>query len=101
MKKIIIRILIILVAIILVGAVAIGAFISGLLYPRAFESGDGETRIICVGDSITYGQGVIGSRKTDSFTARLALEIENSTVVNYGLPNRTLLSSGNMPYAPH
>ena len=90
--------LIILAAILLVALIVGGSVIMSLVYPSPLVSGDGETRIICVGDSITYGQGVFGSRKTDSFTAILSTLVPDSTVVNYGLPNRTLLSSGNMPY---
>ena len=91
-------IIISLVALILVGAIAGGIVIGSLIYPTPLVSGEGETRIVCVGDSITYGQGVFGSRRTDSFTAVLSTLVEDSTVINYGLPNRTLLSSGNMPY---
>ena len=69
-----------------------------VVYPTPIVSGDGERKIVCVGDSLTYAQGVMGARKTDSFAAILSTLVEDSTVVNYGLPNRTLLSTGNMPY---
>lgn len=70
-----------------------------LLYPDVMKSGDGDIKIACVGDSITYGQGVWLSRKTDAYTAVLAeLLGEEYQTLNYGLPNRTLQSAGNMPY---
>ena len=90
-----------LVCIVLTLVLAAGIFIGVMVYsmgnPKPLVSGEGETRIICVGDSITYGQGVLGSRKTSTFTALLADET-GATVVNYGLCNRTLLSNGNFPY---
>lgn len=90
--------LIILVVILLV--VAVGAFlIYCIVYPKVIVSGTGAKKVICVGDSLTYGQGVITSRKTDSYPALLAeLLGEEYQVLNYGLPNRTLQSTGNMPY---
>lgn len=60
-----------------------------------------EKRIIvaCVGDSITYGSGVRAHRGTQSYPARLQQLLGDSfQVLNYGLPGRTLLSSGDRPY---
>ncbi len=91
-------VLISLAAIILIAAIVGGIIIGSIVYPQPLVSGEGSRRIVCVGDSITYAQGVMGSREKDSFTAILSTLIEDSTVVNYGLPNRTLLSTGNMPY---
>lgn len=87
---------IILIAV-LVAGIGIGVMIYSMGNPTPLVSGTGEQKIVCVGDSITYGQGVLGSRKTDTYTAILA-ELTGSTVVNYGLCNRTLLSDGNFPY---
>lgn len=87
----------IILVIVIIGAVGIGVLIYSMGNPTPLISeGDG-TKIVCVGDSITYGQGVMGSRKTDTFTAMLS-EITGYTVKNYGLSNRTLLSNGNFPY---
>ena len=92
------KVFLILILVIILAAVGVMAgFILSMGNPKPLVSGDGEQRIICIGDSITYGQGVIGSRKTDTYTALLA-ELTGSTVVNYGLCNRTLLSNGNFPY---
>ncbi len=95
--KILKGLLISLIAFILVCVIVLGVLLMTVLYPSALVSGDGEQRIVCVGDSITYGQGVIGSRRVNTYTAMLA-ELTDSTVVNYGLCNRTLLSTGDMPY---
>ena len=85
-------------ALLLALIIILSAVLLSVMYPAALVSGEGDLRIICVGDSITYGQGVIGSRPVSAYTAYLAEMIPDSTVVNYGLCNRTLLSSGNMPY---
>ena len=94
-KKILIVIFIVVLAVCAAG----GFLVSRILYPEAMISGDGDKKVICVGDSLTFGQGVLTSRKTDSYPAVLAeLLGDGYQVVNYGLPNRTLLSTGNMPY---
>ena len=98
-KKIMKMVLIVL-SILIVAVIGIGyGFIRSLLYPDALVTGNGSKNVICVGDSITYGQGVLGSRKTDTYPAILAdLLGDDYKTINYGLCNRTLLSTGNMPY---
>ncbi|MBE6036062.1 MAG: lipase [Clostridiales bacterium] len=89
----------VLLVLLVVFAGTAGVLIKTLVYPDPLVSGSGDTKIICVGDSLTFSQGVYGSRKTESFPAVLAeLMGDDYQVVNYGLPNRTLLSTGNMPY---
>lgn len=97
MKKFLVTLVCIVLSLILVAGIFIGVLIGSMGDPKPLVSGDGEQRIICIGDSITYGQGVLLSRKTNTYTAILA-ELTDSTVVNYGLCNRTLLSTGNFPY---
>lgn len=95
--KVLKTILIVILVIILAVAAVLGVIIYSMGNPTPLISeGDG-TKVVCVGDSITYGQGVMGSRKTDTFTAILS-ELTGYTVKNYGLSNRTLLSTGNFPY---
>jgi len=86
-------------ALLLISGIVIGLIISSIAYPFALVTGEGDLRIICVGDSITYSQGVYGSRKTESYPAYLSEMVEDSTVVNYGLSSRTLLSTGDLPYS--
>lgn len=98
-KKTLKIVLIVLLVVIVAGAGFGYSFIRNLLYPDALISGNGSKKVICIGDSITYGQGVLGSRETDTYPAILADLLGNDyQTVNYGLCNRTLLSSGNMPY---
>lgn len=85
-------------ALLLIVAIVGGIAVMSIVYPKPLVSGNGSKRIVCVGDSITYAQGVMNSRDRDSFTAILSTLLPDTTVVNYGLPNRTLLSTGNMPY---
>lgn len=55
-------------------------------------------RVVCVGNSITYGTG-IANRETDSYPAKLQQMLGDSyTVENYGKPGATLLNSGHNPY---
>ncbi len=98
MNKTLKAVLISFAALILASIVIFASVIGSIAYPKALVSGEGDLRIVCVGDSITYGQGVYGSRKTASFTAYLSEMVEGSTVVNYGLSSRTLQSNTNMPY---
>lgn len=86
-------------ALVLALVIIFATIIASIAYPSALVSGEGDLRIICVGDSITYSQGVYGSRKTESYPAYLAEMVEGSTVVNYGLSNRTLQSTADMPYS--
>lgn len=93
------KILIAIIVLILVVCVAGGVVIYKMLYPKAMVSGEGDKKVLCIGDSLTYGQGVMTSRDTDSYPAILSdLLGEDYQVINYGLPNRTLQSTGNMPY---
>ena len=93
------KILIVVLAVLIILMVMGGFLVYRILYPEAAVSGTGEKLVICIGDSITYGQGVMSSRDTDSYPAQLAVLLgDDYRVINYGLPNRTLQSTGNMPY---
>lgn len=56
-------------------------------------------KVICVGDSITYGHGVAENRGTDSYPAILQrLLSDEYEVQNFGVCGCTLLKNGDMPY---
>lgn len=58
-----------------------------------------QTKVVCVGDSITYGSGAGKYRKTKSYPAILQEKLgRRYRVRNYGLRGRTLLDYGNFPY---
>ena len=84
-------------------ALALGCTVTGVMhritYPKAPVPQQGKKTVICIGDSITYGDGVRFKRKTESYPACLqALLGDEYQVLNYGLNGRTLLSEGDMPY---
>jgi len=65
---------------------------------------NGKKHIVCIGDSITFGAGVVPFQKWRSYPAYLqGLLGKDYQVMNFGLSGRTLLSTGDMPYTqePH
>ena len=93
------KVLAIILAVVLLLVCIGGVFIYRMLYPTAITAGEGANHVICIGDSITFGQGTMTTRDVDGFPAQLAVLLgEDYRVTNYGLPNRTLQSTGNMPY---
>lgn len=100
-KKKILKTVLIVLLVVIAAVAGIGYnLISNILYPDVLVSGTGSKKVVVVGDSITFGQGVLGSRETDTYPAILAeLLGDEYQTLNFGLCNRTLLSSGNMPYA--
>ena len=55
-------------------------------------------KIACVGNSITYGSGVV-NREKNAYPAQLQQLLGDSyTVKNYGVSGRTLLKKGDYPY---
>lgn len=98
-KRIWLRVLLAILIVVVVVVVYLGVQIYSMLHPTPMQSGDGEKTVVCIGDSITYGQGVLKSRKSDSYPAILSgLLGEEYRVMNYGACNRTMLSTGNMTY---
>ena len=71
---------------------------SSVLYPKAKVTGDGKIKIACLGDSITYGLGVVSNRDNAWVSLLVDRLGNNYKTINYGLTGRTLLSSGDMPY---
>ena len=71
-----------------------------VLFNAGFFGGkDERVRISCVGDSLTYGSGVLKTREVDSYPAQLQTMLGTSYLVsNYGLRNATASAKGNLPY---
>ena len=66
---------------------------------EAEESGKSPMVIACLGDSITFGTGVVDTRETEAYPAVLQqLAGESARVLNYGLSRRTMQDSGDYPY---
>ena len=58
-----------------------------------------KTKIVCIGDSITYGAGVSATRETESYEAFLQnLLGDEYLVLNFGVSGSTMMNSGDKPY---
>jgi acyl-CoA thioesterase-1 len=86
-------------------ALVVLAASGGIWYYLAFEPpapsvDSGKKHVAAVGDSNTYGAGVLfANRSKNSYPDQLQdLLGEEYQVLNYGLSGRTLLSSGDAPY---
>lgn len=83
--------------VILLAAIVLVFFV---LFNSGFFGGQDErVKIACVGDSLTYGSGVLETREMDSYPAQLQTKLGTSHIVyNYGLRNATASQSGDLPY---
>ena len=71
----------------------------GVLYSRGGVPGDGRPRIVCIGDSLTYGSGVRETRETDAWPQVLERKLDGAyEVLNYGISGATAQKSGDYPY---
>lgn len=60
------------------------------------------TVIGCVGDSTTYGSGVMKTRDTESYPALLQEMLDDGiTVENYGMGSQTVMPGTDAPYREH
>ena len=85
------------VLVVLYGMFRLGVHV--VQYPPAPHVKAGKIHIACVGDSITYGAGVLGHRRSQSYPAYLQENLgEKYQVLNYGLSGRTLMDEGDVPY---
>lgn len=79
------------------GMIRLGIYI--VQYPPAPRIKQKKIQVACVGDSITYGAGVLGHRKSQSYPAYLQKLLGDTyQVLNYGMSGRTLMDEGDDPY---
>ena len=77
---------------------------SGLTYryyfsPQKEKTHSKEKKVICLGDSITFGSGVIGTRRRSAWPYLLNEKLPDYVeVLNYGISGATMLRSGDKPY---
>ena len=90
----------IILVIVLIILLAFSAFYALHLYvPQPPRIKKNKKHISCIGDSITYGAGVILTKDFHSYPALLQKLVgKDYQVINYGYSGRTLLSSGDHPY---
>lgn len=98
-KKIIVIVL--LATIIFVASLFIGGriYLKNVEFPRPPKVDADKRHIACIGDSVTYGAGVLGKRSTSTYPVYLqGLVGDDWQVLNYGLSGRTLMDSADVPY---
>ena len=78
----------------------VALLLSRYLLSRPEKPDEKKRRIACIGDSITFGAGVMATRKTEAWPAvwgeRLGAGFQ---VLNYGVSGATLQNEGDCPYA--
>ena len=84
----------------LVFLLTIAGCISWYTYsPQKVKGNKKKIRVLCIGDSITFGYGVRFTRWKDSYPAILEKKLGTGIqVMNYGISGATLLSESDRPY---
>lgn len=82
-------------------AVLLGMAIHRWIFlPKKEKAKQGKYRILCIGDSITYGAGVLYTRRKDSYPAILEKKLgDGYQVLNYGISGATLIRQSDKPYS--
>lgn len=81
------------------GAIIAPLSIYFIQHPVAPKVNTNKKHIACIGDSITFGNGVWPLQNRFSYPACLNNYVKNEyQVLNYGLSGRTLLNEGDQPY---
>jgi len=84
-----------LVILCVLGAIVVSTAVAAPLIISSIK----KIQISCIGDSITYGQGVKETRDKDSYPAYLQQQLGNKySVSNFGKNGATALKNGNIPY---
>ena len=69
------------------------------MHPKAPKPAPAKHRIACVGDSITYGYGLMGAFRKYCYPTQLQKMLGNSyQVLNFGICDRTLQNGADKPY---
>lgn len=67
--------------------------------PRMERPSEGKKHILCIGDSITFGAGVVWTRWKDSYPAVLGRLLgKDHKVLNYGISGATAIMTGDNVY---
>lgn len=85
---------------ILLGLILLGCgCVAILFFPRKERPRTKLPRIVCIGDSITFGMGVFKTRHRDAWPYLLRRKLSGRwEVLNYGISGATLQREGNQPY---
>lgn len=92
---------IIIVCVILIIAGGVFGFLythglSGIAHTPEYKQG--QIKVACVGDSVTYGYGVSGWKNNNYPAVLSALLGENYNVCNFGVSGSTVQDTGDQPY---
>ena len=102
MKKRTKALIIVLSAIGVVGlaaAILVPLSIKTINHPNAPKVNESKKHIACIGDSVTFGNGVFPFQNSLSYPAYLGKLVKpDYQVLNYGLSGRTLMDEGDHPY---
>ncbi|MBO4667107.1 MAG: hypothetical protein J5666_03150 [Bacilli bacterium] len=80
-------------------AIMVPVTIHSINYPKAPKVDETKLHIACIGDSVTFGNGVYPFQKQKSYPALLDKKVGSDyQVLNYGLSGRTLMDEGDHPY---
>lgn len=92
------KIIVIIITTIIILAI-LGLLISRYLFlPKKEKPKTDKKTIVCIGDSITFGSGVIMTRKKDAYPYILDNLLEEYEVLNYGYSGATAIFGGDQPY---
>ncbi len=86
-----------------VGALALlvgaGVYLGDRYLPHIERARKGKVHILCLGDSITFGSGVLLTRRRNSYPALLKRELGRGIqVLNFGVPGATMCKGGKDAY---
>ncbi|MBQ1493157.1 MAG: hypothetical protein IIZ39_14480 [Blautia sp.] len=76
-------------------------FLQDMFFPQAPEVEEGKIHVACIGDSITWGAGVLvpDMDRANTYPVLLGGELgDEYQVLNYGMSGKTLLKEGDDPY---
>lgn len=96
----IIKWILIVLGIVLIGCfgIIVGIFLIAILTPKE-KPISGKIHVTCIGDSITFGAGVLVHRKRDAWVYSLGRLLgDKYQTINYGISGATLLNEANQPY---
>lgn len=66
--------------------------------PQREQLTPGKKGILCIGDSITFGTGVMFSRKKNCWVYKLSERLPGWQALDYGCPGATCVDTGDKPY---
>ena len=77
-------------------------FVATRYIPRAGRAKPGKRQLVCIGDSITFGAGVVWARERNAWPFQLGRLLgEDWQVLDYGVSGATAQDEADFPYVKH